>query len=92
VTARRAGLVAGLVTVGLLAGCSGTDDEVCGAATSGCGPPWTPTVTDTGATTPATTPRAPSGTAVAPTTGLPETLSPSTGTGLPIPIPSVPQD
>ena len=94
-TRRRAGLVAtGLVAVAVLAGCSGADDDRSPAptvsptsgSTSGSGA--TPPQSESGATPP---PIAPSGSVAPPTTGLPETLSPSpTGTALPIPIPSQP--
>jgi hypothetical protein len=79
VTGRRAAgaLTAGLLTVAVLAGCSGGDDDQPA--------PTTPSETS------APPPISPSGTVTPPTTGLPGTLTPGpTGSG--IPIPSDPQN
>ena len=87
-TLGRARLVAaGLLTVGLLAGCSGADEE-CPSDAAACAPPSPAPTSDPGVTPPS--PSSPSGSVPPPTTGLPETLSPSTGSGVPIPIPSQP--
>ena len=86
-TRPRAGLVAaGLVALGLLAGCAG-DVEVCGAASSGCTPPSPAPSTSPG-------PVAPTG-SVPSTPALPDTVSPSVpppSSGLPVPVPSDPVD
>jgi hypothetical protein len=81
VTRRRADLVtAGLVVAGLLAGCSGGDGDIPEQSTTTSGVPssaHTPPPISPGSTAPT-----PSG------SPFPQTLSPSFGTGVPIPIPS----
>jgi hypothetical protein len=82
VTRRRAGLAAGaLVAAGLLAGCSGGDDEAPAPSTSPAPsslrtpPPISPRTTVT----------------LSPETSVPQPLSPSV-TDFPVPIPSAPQN
>ena len=79
--ARAATLVTGLVAGVLLTGCTSGDDGT---------PPPVPTQT-TPAPSPSST--APSGTTTLPPGAtLPETLSPSPSLGLPIPIPTNPEN
>jgi hypothetical protein len=84
VTARRAGAVAGLLAVVLLAGCGGGDHEPEPDA------PSTSAAPSSARTPPPISPRTTVSFSPAPT--LPSTLAPPSGSGEPIPIPSAPED
>jgi len=97
VTSRRAGaLAAGLLAAVVLTGCSGGENDRAPTSTTGrTAPSATPSYSVSGeAPTPGSPSPAPLPSGRSPDPGelTPETLSPSTGPGLPIPIPSPPAD